>query len=127
MSRQHSKRGSPQEGDLYKTVTVFGETFELRYGYYDDMDRSGKPDVIYPDFRAEPRTAADGSPFVTMMQDACPCFRGKRRRSADSTCAECQHFLPGEEWFGLCVKPTDKSPAENRSRGKPQPEISAEG
>ena len=40
----------PKEGDLYAVVHTFGKTFELKYGYYDDMDRSGPPDVIYPDF-----------------------------------------------------------------------------
>ena len=28
-----------EEGELYKVVTTFGKTFELRYGYYEECDR----------------------------------------------------------------------------------------
>ena len=94
---------SPREGDLYRTVTTFGKTFELRYGYYDDIDRSVEPDILYPDFLKEPLFTEDGEPFVTMMQDACMHYRGEAKRTPDTTCAECSYFQRGEEWFGICT------------------------
>ncbi len=105
-----SRVSPPAEGDLYKVVTTFGRTFELRYGYYADIDRTRPPDVIYPDFSVTPLFTEEGAPFVTMMQDACPCFRGATRRTEDSTCAECRYFRRGEEWFGLCAHPDRQRP-----------------
>ena len=102
-----------KEGELYRVVQTFGRTFELRYGYYEEKDRQNplcKPAVIYPDFVRDPMYTEDGKPFVTLIQDACPRFDGAAARTADSTCAECRHFLRGEEWFGLCGCP------ENRER-----------
>ena len=102
-----------REGELYRVVRTFGRTFELRYGYYEEKDRQNplcKPAVIYPDFVRDPMYAEDGKPFVTLIQDACPRFDGAAARTADSTCAECRHFLRGEEWFGICGCP------ENRER-----------
>ena len=29
-----------KDGDLYKTVTLHGISFELRYGYYEDYERN---------------------------------------------------------------------------------------
>ncbi len=94
---------SPREGDLYRTVTTFGKTFELRYGYYDDIDRSGEPDILYPDFTAAPVYTKEGEPFVTMMQDACAHFKGKVRLTNDTTCSECAYCKRGEEWFAICL------------------------
>lgn len=94
------------EGDLYKVVTTYGKTFELRYGYYDERDRQSplcEPAIIYPDFVKEPLFTEDGAPFVTMVQDACAHYRGSGKRTPDTTCAECQHFDQGEEWFGICT------------------------
>lgn len=98
----------PKEGDLYRVVTTFGRTFELRYGYYDDIDRNGEPDIIYPDFTKSPIYTKEGEPFVTMMQDACGHFRGKRKRTEDSICSECAYFKQGEEWFGICTCPQSR-------------------
>lgn len=92
----------PKEGELYKTVTVFGKRFELRYGYYEEGDRRwGEPDVLYPDFLKEPLYTDRGEPFVTALQDACESYKGEAR-TVDSTCAECEYFKRGEELFGLC-------------------------
>ena len=98
----------PREGDVYKTVTTFGRTFELRYGFYDEIDRQSplcEPDVIYPDFLREPLYTDEGAPFVTVMQDACRHYRGSAVRTPDSTCEECKYFRQGEEWFGICECP----------------------
>lgn len=97
-----------REGDVYAVVDTFGKTFELKYGYYDDRDRSGPPDVIYPDFTKEPTYTDGGEPLVTMMQDACPHYKGDVKWVEDTTCGECKHFCRGEEWFGLCRCPKNK-------------------
>ena len=94
-----------KEGELYKVVTTFGKTFELRYGYYQECDRQSPlcdPVVIYPDFTKEPVYTDDGTPFVTMMQDACRSYKGDAKRTVDTTCADCKYFERGEEWFGVC-------------------------
>ena len=93
----------PKEGDLYKVVETFGKTFELRYGYYGDCDRRYEPDVIYPDFTKDPVYTDEGTPFVTMMQDACRSYSGESKRTSDTTCEECKYFKRGEEWFGICT------------------------
>ncbi len=98
----------PCEGDLYAVVNAYGRVFELRYGYYDDRDRAGPPDVIYPDFTKEPIYTDTGEPLATRMQDACPRYEGKTRRFDDATCEDCRHFERGEAWFGLCRSPKNK-------------------
>ena len=103
-----SHLGEAREGDVYAVVNVFGKTFELKYGYYDDKDRSGPPDVIYPDFQKEPIYTNEGEPIVTMMQDACPYYKGNTRRTDDAVCGECKHFCRGEEWFGICRSQQNK-------------------
>ena len=102
-----------KEGELYKVITTFGKTFELRYGYYGECDRQNplcQPAVIYPDFIREPLFTETGEPFVTMMQDACGHYKGNTKRTPDSTCAECKHFKQGEEWFGICTCKARKTP-----------------
>ena len=92
-----------KEGDLYKVVTTFGKTFELRYGYYGDCDRKYEPNVIYPDFIKESVYTDNGEPFVTMVQDACKSYSGKAKRTSDTTCYECKYFHSGEDWIGICT------------------------
>ena len=96
------QKAIPKEGDLYKVVNTYGRTFELRYGYYGECDRKYDPDVIYPDFIQDPVYTDDGTPFVTMMQDACKSYKGNAKRTPDTTCAECKYFRRGKEWFGIC-------------------------
>ena len=95
-----------KEGELYKIVTAYGKTFELRYGYYEECDRQNSlcsPVVIYPDFVKEPVYTDDGAPFVTMVQDVCESYKGEAKRTADTTCAECSYFKSCEDWFGICT------------------------
>jgi len=106
------EREAIKEGELYRIITLFGKTFELRYGYYGDSDRPFEPDVIYPDFTKEPVYRDDGTPFATMMQDACRHYRGTESKTDDTTCAECIYFTRCEEWFGVC---TCKSRLQNKS------------
>ena len=101
----HTEDRVPREGELYKTVTTFGRTFDLLYGYYDDLDRTRAPDIIYPDFISSPVFTDGGEPFVTMMQDSCESYRGAHPRTEDSVCSECAYFRRGEEWFGICTCP----------------------
>lgn len=91
------------EGELYKVVTTFGKTFELRYGYYGENDGSNQLYVIYPDFLAEPLYTDSGEPFVTVLQDACKSYRGENKKTPDTTCEECKYFRRGEDWFGICT------------------------
>ena len=100
-----------KEGDLYKTVTTFGRTFELKYGFYEERDRESplcEPAIIYPNFVKNPIFTDDGEPFVTMMQDACEHYNGDTTRTSDTTCAECKCFMQGEEWFGICTNRKNK-------------------
>ena len=105
-------RAVPKEGDLYKVVTVFGKTFELWYGYYEDYERENptvEPMPIYPNFRKEPLYTDEGEPFVTMMQDACKSYIGDAKRTPDTTCCECKYFQQGEDWIGICLCPKNKN------------------
>lgn len=105
------KNTEHREGDLYGVVTTYGRSFELRYGYYGEKDRQNPlcdPAVIYPDFTVDPVYTDDGEPFVTMMQDACDGYLGESKKTPDTTCAECEHFRRGEEWFGICKREHDR-------------------
>ena len=105
-----------KEGELYKTVKIFGKVLELRYGYYDDIDRNHPPDIIYPDFKKAPIYTDNGEPFVTMMQDACPLFLGDTEITTDTTCADCDYFLRSEEWFGICKNDNKKTTVFSEER-----------
>ena len=100
------------EGSLYKTLCIRRETFSLYYGYYEQCDRDNplvNPMPLYPDFRQHPRYASCGSPFVTKMQDACEHFRAARGRCAkENECAECTHYIHGEDLIGLCREPRNR-------------------
>ena len=98
-----------KEGELYKTVTAHGKTFELRYGFYEEKDRQNPmcaPSVIYPDFIGVPIYTDEGEPFATMIQDACDKYDGDGPRTTDTTCAECNFFERDEEWIGICKCPS---------------------
>ena len=96
---------SPQkEGELYKKIELFGETFEIYYGYYEDIDRENpqaEPMPIYPDFLKDPKKTADGFAFVTKMQDACKSFVGDNLKSPE--CADCSFFKEGSDLIGICT------------------------
>ncbi len=91
---------APREGDLYKIVTLHGKTFEIRYGYYEEIDRQYEPVAIYPDFIKAPMYTDDGIPFATQMQDICQHFFGKE---TDDCCGGCAHFQKSTDLFGLCT------------------------
>ena len=98
-----------RDGDLYKTVTVFGKSFSLYYGYYDDEDRNSRYAElmpIYPDFTENPIYADDGHPFATEMQDVCEHYDGKE---GGDSCYSCRHFKKGKELIGLCLSEANKA------------------
>ena len=97
---------SHKEGDLYKAVNVQGILFELKYGYYEECDRQNPlvdPMPIYPNFINEPQYTASGVPIITMMQDACERYEGKK--TTDLDCGMCKYFQRAEELFGVCICP----------------------
>lgn len=104
----------PQEGDLYKELTVFGETFEIRYGYYEEFERQHhEPMAIYPDFIKHPVYTEEGYPFVTAMQDICNHYEGIPH---GDTCCECGNFRKGPDLFGLCTCLHKKRSSAPKSR-----------
>lgn len=91
-----------REGDLYAVVKVFGKTFEIYYGYYEDYERNSPyndPVPIYPDLIKDPQYDAQGYPIVTEMQVACEHYDGSVQ---DDSCGRCAHFQKGERLFGRC-------------------------
>lgn len=94
---------TPKEGDLYKEVIIFGKTFKLLYGYYENFERESpfnEPMPIYPDFIKEPHYTAEGIPIVTAMQNVCEYYSGKN--DEDSSCCDCVFFQKSEDLFGFC-------------------------
>ena len=97
---------TPQEGTLYKELTVYGRRFPIYYGYYEQCDRDDPavdPMPIYPNFARDPLFTDDGLPFVTKMQDACPHYCGRVGRHAE--CGDCSHYRHGDELLGVCTCP----------------------
>lgn len=91
-----------KEGDLYGVVNVYGKTFEIYYGYYEEYERNSKyndPVPIYPDLIKDPQYDEGGHPIVTEMQVVCEHYDGADR---DDSCGRCRHFQKGERLFGLC-------------------------
>lgn len=108
MKIPHTRPNEAREGDVYGVINVFGKQFELRYGYYDERDRAGPPDVIYPDFIKMPIYTDSGEPLATMMQDDCSHYQSDNARGCDAVCGECKHFQRDKEWFGLCRAPKNR-------------------
>ena len=96
----------PKEGDLYKIIHLYGKTFEIRYGFYEERDRLGRyaePIEIYPDFIQSPEYTDEGIPFITAIQTPCQHFSGNR--DPNSTCEECAYYQHREELLGICTCP----------------------
>ena len=91
-----------KEGTLYKVINIFGKTFEVYYGYYDEKDKLSKysePIPIFPDFIKGPQYSDDGKMFVTYMQDKCKYFLGNQK---EEYCYKCKYFTKGEDLIGIC-------------------------
>ena len=73
-----------KEGDLYGIFQVFGKTFEIYYGYYEEYERSSPyndPVPIYPDLLKSPQYDENGSPIVTEMQLSCEHYKAPSRET----------------------------------------------
>ena len=103
----------PKEGDLYKIIEVYGKTFEIRYGFYEESDRHSQfaePMEIYPDFVEFPEYTDCGKPFITAIQTPCENFSGERNEN--STCEECTFYKNCEELLGICLCPENQRKKE---------------
>lgn len=96
---------TPREGDLYKTITIAGHSFELRYGYYEDHERSlCPPVVIFPDLVSHPRFCPHGQPLVTQIQDPCEHYT-TASGGEENWCGDCAHFCSDHREIGICTQP----------------------
>lgn len=99
-----SKPPANKEGELFKAMHIYGVTFEIKYGYYEESDRLAmfaEPMAIYPDFQKTPQYTEDGVPFATAMQEPCQWFTGKE--DENSTCEDCSYYQGCEELLGICT------------------------
>lgn len=99
----------PKEGDLFKVIRIHGRTFEIRYGFYEECDRTNRfaePVEIYPDFIKDPQYTDEGLPFVTAIQAPCKKFKGNKNEN--STCEECEHYEHCEELLAICRCPANR-------------------
>ena len=104
LNREESLSETPREGDLYKELTIFGQTFRILYGYYEDFEREGKyndPMPVYPDLASAPVYADDGKLIVTAIQDVCIHYKGQDNAEGDG-CSDCVHYEHHEDLFGVC-------------------------
>lgn len=91
-----------KEGELYKIITAHGRTFEIYYGYYEEIDRQNplcNPMEIYPDFKKDPIYTDKGMPFVTAMQEICEYYKGN---TDECTCYQCAYYESCEDLLGIC-------------------------
>ena len=96
------------EGTLYKRIELYGKTFDIYYGYYDESDKKSPYNEsvpIYPNFEAEPVYTDTGERFVTAMQDKCEHFKGNPK---GDSCISCSYFKFGCDLIGICQNKNNK-------------------
>lgn len=101
---QIHKQTVPKEGDLFKIIELYGKSFEIRYGFYEERDRHtpfAEPVPCYPDFAVQPIYTDEGIPFVTAIQNICPHFVG--RIDENSACGDCASYQHCDELLGVCA------------------------
>ena len=103
----NAKPPTPKEGDLFKVIELHGNRFEIRYGYYEEIDGQFEPIEIYPDFLKDPVYTKDGYPFVTLMQAPCEHYK-KCTDDPDHDCSNCKYMERGEELIAVCRCPHRK-------------------
>lgn len=91
----------PKEGDLFKIIELHVKRFEIRYGYYEEIDKTHDPTEIYPDFIKYPVYMEDGYPFITYMQEGCEHYKQKEKHD-DHDCYSCIYMERGDELIGVC-------------------------
>ena len=95
-----------RDGDLFKIINIYGKTFEIRYGYYEEFERGrSEPIPIYPDFKANPQYTDDGKPFTTQMQEVCKNGSSKFK---EGFCVDCKFFQNAEDLIGVCQNKMNK-------------------
>lgn len=93
----------PQEGDLHSIVTIGTRSFELRYGYCDERDRStGEPYILYPDLLAEPLYTEDGYRIVAALQSTCEHYMPPNGREWENCCYTCSCYPDQQAEIGIC-------------------------
>ena len=105
----------PKEGELYKNITAFGETFAIYYGYYEEGERYSKypePVEVFPNFLKNPQYTKEGYPFATAIQ--LPCEHFKKVKDLNDRCGDCAFYRQGEELIGICIHETKRSKAEEK-------------
>ena len=92
-----------REGDVYKLISISGQTFEIRYGFYSDSERElGEPIPIFPDFISMPQYDTNGRPYVTHIQDPCKHYDTGKNYAGDGWCADCIYFSDKDKEISVC-------------------------
>lgn len=93
----------PKEGDLYATVSVGGHTFDIRYGYYEESDRTlCEPVVVYPDLKNKPVFSPEGYRLVTAVQGPCEHYAVTDGHEPEECCSDCMYYPNAKEEIGVC-------------------------
>ncbi len=103
----NAKPPTPKEGDLFKIIELHGRAFEIRYGYYEEIDRQFEPMEIYPDFIKNPVYTNDDFPFVTLMQSPCDHYI-KKGKDSERDCSTCKYMERGDELIAVCRCPKNR-------------------
>lgn len=93
----------PKEGDLHSIVTIGPHTFELRYGYCDERDRStGEPYILYPDLLSKPIYTEDGYRIVVALQSVCEYYAPADGQEEEDCCYTCSFYPDQKSELGIC-------------------------
>lgn len=101
----------PREGDLYQYIELYGHCFSLCYGYYEEADReNGEPVVLYPNLKANPLYAPDGSPLVTVVQMPCDRYQPMDPEQPEECCGDCLLYEDHRQEIARCMDPQKRKP-----------------
>lgn len=118
----------PREGDVHEVVSVGGHSFTIRYGYYDELERSSTdPIPIYPCFLTDPHYTEEGFPLITRIQDACEHYAAEHEGGGDGWCADCLHCSGDHGEIGICQCIHRRKPARHLEISAPPHQNSAPG
>ncbi len=99
-----------KEGDLYMTVSCYGHSLELRYGYYEESDRiNGEPVVLYPDLKNNPVYTEKGYPLVTAIQIPCKFYEATDSSAPEDCCSDCIFYGDSRNEIDICLCESRKS------------------
>ena len=95
-----------KEGELYTTVSCYGYSFELRYGYYEETDRAtGEPVIIYPDLQNNRFFDDRGNPLVTAIQSSCEFYEATDKTQPEECCSDCIFYSDSKNEIDVCLCP----------------------